>query len=224
MPTLFCLGQRLVRLVVSDPSLGYCSAVNRQFDFVDLDALGWSHIGAALELVRPGRQTHARRLMRFFSKLVTAFVFVVKSWARGRARILYCWVADLKQTEQNTSERVRGPKNEIKENPNGFARSGTHDSHDQGTEAFENAHDVPLTTSFQDHSRDLFEDPLSRHFLRTSLMTSFQDDLWQLAKTLEQLVTATRSPKPARASRASLGKDGRMSLWFQNLHWKSTYH
>lgn len=35
--------------------LGYCQAVNRQFDFVDVDASGcWSHIGATLELVRPG--------------------------------------------------------------------------------------------------------------------------------------------------------------------------
>ncbi|CAE7304973.1 unnamed protein product [Symbiodinium natans] len=37
--------------------LGYCQAVNRQFDFVDIDASiasGCSHIGATLELVRPG--------------------------------------------------------------------------------------------------------------------------------------------------------------------------
>ncbi|CAE7189077.1 unnamed protein product, partial [Symbiodinium pilosum] len=33
----------------------YCLAVNRQFDYVDVDVFGcWSHIGASLELVRPG--------------------------------------------------------------------------------------------------------------------------------------------------------------------------
>ncbi|CAE7491578.1 unnamed protein product [Symbiodinium sp. CCMP2456] len=59
--------------------LGYCQAVNRQFDFVDVDASGcWSHIGATLELVRPGEEwaavpgsywTHIKQTFPGFSEL-----------------------------------------------------------------------------------------------------------------------------------------------------------
>eukprot|EP00913_Durusdinium_trenchii_P024092 g22627.t1 len=47
--------QDVHQAVVARALLGYCRATHRQFDVVDVDAFGcWTHIGDALEAVRPG--------------------------------------------------------------------------------------------------------------------------------------------------------------------------